>query len=98
MVPLLALETSPPPLTPPYTRTHCLHTTSTEHHRTPPAAAARLQDYICLRTFYTMDFPLRTLAFSHDSRYISLAGEQHALDVAAVETGQHLGRLQLRAM
>lgn len=35
-------------------------------------------------------------SFSHDSRYLAIAGEQMVLDVENVETGGSLGRLTLR--
>lgn len=35
-------------------------------------------------------------SFSHDSRYLAIAGEQPVLDVENVETGESLGRLALR--
>ena len=34
--------------------------------------------------------------FSHDSRYLAVAGEEPAIDVENVETGESLGRLALR--
>ncbi len=40
-------------------------------------------------------FPL-FCSFSHDSRYLAIAGEQPVLDVENVETGESLGRLALR--
>ncbi|EFN50708.1 hypothetical protein CHLNCDRAFT_142586 [Chlorella variabilis] len=55
------------------------------------------QDYICQRTYIAMDYPIRCLSFSHDSRYLSIAGEQAVLDVENVESGQSLGRLVLNA-
>jgi hypothetical protein len=39
----------------------------------------------------------RCRSFSHDSRYLSIAGEQQVLDVENVESGHSLGRLHLRA-
>ncbi|KAL4458683.1 hypothetical protein ABPG75_013548 [Micractinium tetrahymenae] len=55
------------------------------------------QDWICQRTYIGMDHPIRSLSFSHDSRYLAIAGEQQVLDVENVETGQSLGRLTLNA-
>lgn len=54
------------------------------------------QDFICQRTYIGMDYPVRSLSFSHDSRYLAIAGEQMVLDVENVETGESLGRLTLR--
>lgn len=54
-------------------------------------------DYICQRTYIGMDYPIRALSFSHDSRYLAIAGEQQVLDVEEVESGQSLGRLTLRS-
>lgn len=36
--------------------------------------------------------------FSHDSRYLAMLGETPVMDVENVETGESLGRLQLRFM
>lgn len=52
-------------------------------------------EFICLKTYYKMDQPIRSLGFSHDSRYLMVGGEQAALDVENIETGVSLGRLSL---
>ena len=38
----------------------------------------------------------RWRSFSHDSKYLAIAGEEPAIDVENVESGERLGRLQLR--
>ncbi|PSC71110.1 THO complex subunit 3 [Micractinium conductrix] len=54
------------------------------------------QDHICQRTYIGMDMPILSLSFSHDSRYLAICGEQMAIDVENVETGESLGRLALQ--
>lgn len=54
------------------------------------------RDYVCLASYYRMDYAIRSLSFSHDSRYLAIAGEQAAIDVEDVASGASLGRLPLR--
>lgn len=35
-----------------------------------------------------LDWPVRTLSFSHDGRMLASASEDHFIDIAEVETGQ----------
>lgn len=55
------------------------------------------QDLICLRTYIKMDFPIRALSFSYDSKYLAMAGEDPYLFVEDVESGASLGSVGLRA-
>lgn len=54
------------------------------------------RDGICLRSYYRSDYPIRSLSFSHNSRYLSIAGDESGLDIENVETGASLGRLALK--
>ena len=54
------------------------------------------RDFICLRTYTKMDHPIRALAFSHDSRYLAMTGEDPCVFVEDVESGESLGRVALR--
>ena len=53
-------------------------------------------DGCCLRTHYHMDYPIRTLAFSYDSTYLAMAGEDNFVYVENVKTGKSLGGVPLR--
>ncbi len=54
-------------------------------------------DFVCVRSYYSMDYPPRALAFSHDSRYLAMAGEDTAVFVEDVESGRSLGAVTLRS-
>jgi THO complex subunit 3 len=54
------------------------------------------EDFICLRTYTQMDSSIRALCFSHDSRYLAMAGEDPSVFVEDVERGTSLGRVMLR--
>jgi THO complex subunit 3 len=55
-------------------------------------------DFICLRTLYAIDNPIRALSFSHDSKYLALTGsEDPAVYVEEVEGGKSLGAVPLRS-
>lgn len=36
-----------------------------------------------------LDWPVRTLSFSHDGKMLASASEDHFIDIAEVETGQY---------
>ena len=36
---------------------------------------------------YRLDWPVRTLSFSHDGKMLASASEDHFIDIAEVETG-----------
>uniref|UniRef100_A0A8C1WPS3 THO complex 3 n=1 Tax=Cyprinus carpio TaxID=7962 RepID=A0A8C1WPS3_CYPCA len=42
----------------------------------------------------TLDWPVRTLSFSHDGKMLASASEDHFIDVAEVETGEKLWEIQ----
>jgi len=46
-----------------------------------------LDEMVCVRSFGSLSWPIRTLSFSHDSQFIALASEDHIIDIANVETG-----------
>lgn len=37
---------------------------------------------------HRLDWPVRTLSFSHDGKMLASASEDHFIDIAEVETGQ----------
>lgn len=38
---------------------------------------------------HRLDWPVRTLSFSHDGKMLASASEDHFIDIAEVETGQY---------
>lgn len=38
--------------------------------------------------FHRLDWPVRTLSFSHDGKMLASASEDHFIDIAEVETGE----------
>ncbi|KAF9896432.1 THO complex subunit 3, partial [Lobosporangium transversale] len=47
-----------------------------------------LEDYICVRTFGQLHWPIRTISFSFDGEFIASASEDFAIDISHVETGE----------
>lgn len=45
---------------------------------------ALFESLLCCR----LDWPVRTLSFSHDGKMLASASEDHFIDIAEVETGQ----------
>lgn len=54
------------------------------------------KDFICLKTYFHMDFPIRALSFSQDSRYLAMTGEDPYVFVEDVISGESLGKIALR--
>ena len=52
-----------------------------------------LNDWVCVRAFTNLDFPIRTLSFSHDSQFIASASEDSFIDISTVETGANVLKL-----
>lgn len=53
-------------------------------------------DLICLRSYYHMDHPIRALAFSFNSRFLAMVGEDPCVFVEDVACGRSLGGVPLR--
>eukprot|EP00890_Picochlorum_soloecismus_P001093 jgi/Picsp_1/1985/NSC_05451-R1_tho complex 3 len=51
----------------------------------------------CLRSYYHMENPIRALSFSHDSKYLSMTGEDPCVYVEDVEWGSSLGCINLQS-
>uniref|UniRef100_A0A670JZW0 Anaphase-promoting complex subunit 4-like WD40 domain-containing protein n=1 Tax=Podarcis muralis TaxID=64176 RepID=A0A670JZW0_PODMU len=47
-----------------------------------------------LLLYFRLDWPVRTLSFSHDGKMLASASEDHFIDIAEVETGEKLWEVQ----
>lgn len=47
-------------------------------------------ELVCVRTFSRLDWPVRTLSFSHDGQLIASASEDHFIDISSVTTGKNI--------
>ncbi|CAB1324801.1 unnamed protein product [Coregonus sp. 'balchen'] len=45
-----------------------------------------VEELVCVRCFSRLDWPVRTLSFSHDGKMLASASEDHFIDIAEVET------------
>lgn len=54
------------------------------------------KELICVRTFSRLDYPIRTMSFSHDGSLLASASEDLVIDVAHVETGAPILQIQVR--
>ncbi|KAL6046121.1 THO complex subunit 3 [Balamuthia mandrillaris] len=51
----------------------------------------------CVRTIDRLSWPIRSVSFSYDSKYIASASEDLVIDVSSVETGETVHSIQTRA-
>lgn len=49
-----------------------------------------LQELVCERTFGRLEWPVRTLSFSHDSAFIASGSEDPQVDIASVATSEQV--------
>ncbi|KAJ3412808.1 THO complex subunit 3 [Chytridiales sp. JEL 0842] len=56
-----------------------------------------LDDLVCVRTFGRLDWPVRTISFSHDGELIASGSEDHLIDISHVESGERVHKIQLNA-
>lgn len=53
-----------------------------------------LDELVCLKTFSSLEWPVRTLSFSHCGTYLAAASEDAVIDVSNVETGERAVAIQ----
>ncbi|KAK3754393.1 hypothetical protein QZH41_011182 [Actinostola sp. cb2023] len=53
-----------------------------------------VDELVCVRTFSRLDWPVRTLSFSHDGQMLASGSEDLIIDVAMVETGERICEVQ----
>jgi len=56
-----------------------------------------LKEWICVRTFDRLDWPVRTLSFSYDGVYLASGSEDLAIDIGYVETAMEAKRVTTTA-
>ncbi|XP_014257168.1 THO complex subunit 3 [Cimex lectularius] len=56
-----------------------------------------VKDIACVRVFTRLDWPVRTLSFSHDGALLASASEDLFIDVSEVETGLHVTDIPVEA-
>ncbi|XP_013406023.1 THO complex subunit 3 [Lingula anatina] len=49
-----------------------------------------LEDLVCVRTFSRLEWPIRTMSFSHDGKILASASEDLVIDIGNVETGEKI--------
>ncbi|XP_064602865.1 THO complex subunit 3-like [Liolophura sinensis] len=52
-----------------------------------------VSELICVRTFSRLEWPVRTLSFSHDGKMLASASEDLVIDIAEVETGEKIAEV-----
>ncbi|KAK2106965.1 THO complex subunit 3 [Saguinus oedipus] len=53
-----------------------------------------VDELVCVQCFSRLDWPVRTLSFSHNGKMLASASEDHFIDMAEVETGDKLWEVQ----
>ncbi|KAL3312008.1 THO complex subunit 3 [Cichlidogyrus casuarinus] len=51
------------------------------------------KDFVCTRTIGRLEWPVRCIGFCSNSKLIASAGEDHFIDIACVETGKQVHRI-----
>ncbi|KAK2709289.1 THO complex subunit 3-like [Artemia franciscana] len=54
-----------------------------------------LSELACLRTFSRLEWPVRTISFSHDSRLLASASEDLEIDISDVESGENVSSVKI---
>jgi len=56
-----------------------------------------LDELICVQTFDRLEWPLRSVSFSHDGRFVAGASEDLHIDIGDVTTGEQAYRVDTKA-
>lgn len=56
-----------------------------------------LSELVCVQCFSRLDWPVRTISFSHDGRMLASASEDLFIDISAVETGERIAEVACTA-
>lgn len=52
-----------------------------------------LSEFVCVRTLSRLDWPVRTMSFSHDGKMLAAASEDLIIDISEVETGEKIAEV-----
>ncbi|KAJ3123597.1 hypothetical protein HK098_001807 [Nowakowskiella sp. JEL0407] len=52
-----------------------------------------VDDFVCVRTFGALDWPVRAISFSFDGELIASASEDHVIDISHVDTGESVHKI-----
>lgn len=55
------------------------------------------EELTCLRVLSRLDWPVRTVSFSHDSKLLASASEDHFIDISSIETGEQVCEIKLES-
>lgn len=55
------------------------------------------EELCCVRVFSRLDWPVRTLSFSHDGKLLASASEDLIIDIGDIETGERVGDISVDA-
>ena len=53
----------------------------------------RKQDYTCFRVFNIMEWPIRSISFSHDGEFLAISSEDHFIAIEHIKTGVLVSKL-----
>uniref|UniRef100_T1IIV0 Uncharacterized protein n=1 Tax=Strigamia maritima TaxID=126957 RepID=T1IIV0_STRMM len=56
-----------------------------------------VEELVCVRTFSRLDWPVRTISFSHDGKMLASASEDLLIDIAEVETGEKITEIPVES-
>lgn len=56
-----------------------------------------VKELLCIRTFTKLEWPVRTVSFSHTGEFIAYASEDPFIDIANVETGRSIHQIPCKA-
>ncbi|KAJ3045171.1 hypothetical protein HK097_001266 [Rhizophlyctis rosea] len=56
-----------------------------------------LEDFACVRTFYSLEWPVRTISFSFDGEFLASGSEDNFIDISAVDTGETIHTVKCNA-
>jgi THO complex subunit 3 len=51
----------------------------------------------CIRVLSRLDWPVRTVSFSHDSRLLASASEDHFIDISCIQSGERVCEIKLES-
>lgn len=56
-----------------------------------------VENLACIRTFSRLDWPVRSISFSHDAKLIASGSEDHIIDIGVVSSGEKVRQIPVEA-